>query len=287
MANFGVKNRGGRGFAADRELSAIYTELWELDENRLTPGKHYRINLQGGTKTYHHRDKAEDPLFSWVDEEVLQWPTYKTFIKLLDNYETGTGVAEVVTAEEEQENWAFINACMQTKVMKKAHQYLASKHKVSSSEHAFKIKLYELWFKLYRRTRETRVCDSSGFEHVFVGETRGDSEVIGFHNWIQFYLQEKAGHVDYQGYILGTKPEDGPKSHLLTIKFKWKEQVKPIGSSFIGTSPEFELALYTILYFCSSESHTDVTIAGQDVVLICFKMGRSALGTCHPMLPKD
>ena len=38
------------------------------------------------------------------------------FIKLLDNYETGTGVAEVVTAEEEQENWAFINACMQTKV---------------------------------------------------------------------------------------------------------------------------------------------------------------------------
>ena len=53
--------------------------------------------------------------------------------------------------------------------------------------------------------RETRVCDSSGFEHVFVGETRGDSEVIGFHNWIQFYLQEKAGHVDYQGYILGTK----------------------------------------------------------------------------------
>ena len=93
------------------------------------------------------------------------------------------------------------------------------------------------------------MCDSSGFEHVFVGETRGDSEVIGFHNWIQFYLQEKAGHVDYQGYILGTKvralscvlvkvrhntmfphltiyqPEDGPNSQLLTIKFKWKEQV--------------------------------------------------------------
>ena len=43
--------------------------------------------------------------------------------------------------------------------------------------------------------------DSSGFEHVFVGETRGADEVIHFHNWIQFYLQEKAGHVDYQGYI--------------------------------------------------------------------------------------
>ena len=48
----------------------------------------------------------------------------------------------------------------------------------------------------------TRNKDSSGFEHVFVGESR-DKEVIGFHNWIQFYLQEKLGNVDYQGYIRG------------------------------------------------------------------------------------
>ncbi len=47
--------------------------------------------------------------------------------------------------------------------------------------------------------------DSSGFEHVFVGETRGKDSVLGFHNWIQFYLQEKAGNVDYQGYILGKR----------------------------------------------------------------------------------
>ena len=69
-----------------------------------------------GTKTYHRRDQAEDPLFSWVDDEVLHRPTYRTFIKLLDNYETGTGVAEVVTEEEEQKNWAFINSCMDTEV---------------------------------------------------------------------------------------------------------------------------------------------------------------------------
>ena len=46
-----------------------------------------------------------------------------------------------------------------------------------------------------------RGVDSSGFEHVFVGETRGDKEVIGFHNWIQFYLQEKIGNVDYKGFM--------------------------------------------------------------------------------------
>ena len=77
---------------------------------------------------------------------------------------------------------------------------------------------------------------------MFVGETRGAKDVIGFHNWIQFYLQEKAGNVDYQGYILGRKvslfyqshpynyhfhiqPEEGSKSHLITIKFKWNREV--------------------------------------------------------------
>ena len=35
---------------------------------------------------------------------------------------------------------------------------------------------------------------------MFVGETR-DHDVIGFHNWIQFYLQEKRGNIDYRGFF--------------------------------------------------------------------------------------
>lgn len=46
-----------------------------------------------------------------------------------------------------------------------------------------------------------RQLDSSAFEHVFVGETRNKTDVIGFHNWIQFYLQEKRGLVDYRGFF--------------------------------------------------------------------------------------
>ncbi len=42
--------------------------------------------------------------------------------------------------------------------------------------------------------------DSSGFEHVFVGETKYNREIMGLHNWVQFYLQEKHDHVDYKGY---------------------------------------------------------------------------------------
>ncbi len=62
---------------------------------------------------------------------------------------------------------------------------------------AFKQQLYQMWFRSY--TREVR-DDSSGFEHVFVGEAR-DGKILGLHNWIQFSDQEQRGKLDYKGYI--------------------------------------------------------------------------------------
>lgn len=38
-----------------------------------------------------------------------------------------------------------------------------------------------MWFSFYRRDEQN---DSCGFEHVFVGENKGNS-ITGFHNWIQ------------------------------------------------------------------------------------------------------
>lgn len=55
----------------------------------------------------------------------------------------------------------------------------------------------ELWFPHYNRDAED---DSSGFEHVFVGES-DSGRVSGFHNWIQFYREEQRGSLDYRGYI--------------------------------------------------------------------------------------
>lgn len=54
-----------------------------------------------------------------------------------------------------------------------------------------------MWFRTY--TREVR-DDSSGFEHVFVGEAR-NGEIMGLHNWIQFSDQEQKRKLDYKGYI--------------------------------------------------------------------------------------
>ena len=54
-----------------------------------------------------------------------------------------------------------------------------------------------------------------------------------------------------------------------------------MGSTFIGTSPEFEVALYTICFLCAPENTSDIRIAGQDVIITCYKHGLN-LGTSYP-----
>ena len=59
--------------------------------------------------------------------------------------------------------------------------------------------LYDIWFDFYARSSSSsHIVDSSGFEHVFVGEKKS-STVTGFHNWVQMYLLERAGHLIYTG----------------------------------------------------------------------------------------
>ena len=57
-----------------------------------------------------------------------------------------------------------------------AHNYLAKKGKTSASPSEFKKQIHDLWFGLYRRKVPN---DSSGFEHVFVGEE--DPRDVGFY----------------------------------------------------------------------------------------------------------
>lgn len=59
----------------------------------------------------------------------------------------------------------------------------------------------ELWFNLYPRTNSSNaVNDSSGFEHVFLGELRNHT-VLGLNNWLEYYKEEKSGNINYLGWI--------------------------------------------------------------------------------------
>ena len=43
-----------------------------------------------------------------------------------------------------------------------------------------------------------------------------------------------------------------PSEHeqLITIQFEWCGELKPESSSFIGVSPTFEIALYSLCFLC-------------------------------------
>lgn len=61
-------------------------KLWDLDTDRLQPGKDYEINPQRGTDVPWTGDAAKDPLFSWVTPTIWERKCFGLFYKLLDNY---------------------------------------------------------------------------------------------------------------------------------------------------------------------------------------------------------
>ncbi|XP_068595788.1 uridylate-specific endoribonuclease C [Brachionichthys hirsutus] len=276
--------------AVNQELSGVFNELWRLDVNRLVPGIDYTISVQGragfiNQGSHVAQDRASQPLFSNVSEsKMMNSTTMSRFIKLLDNYERSVGLAEQVTAEEQTETQLFLDAVCKTEVMKRAHRYLVNKGKSSSNLRQFKSQLSLIWFHLYHRQRNAGM-DSSGFEHVFVGETKSGTEIIGFHNWIQFYLQEKNLHLDYKGYKAGRHDLPDQDDHVLNLQFSWHSLVKPVGSAFIGTSPEFEMALYTIVFLMNTDRMTKVVVNIDQcqVEVVVIRHGRS-LGTAYPKL---
>ena len=72
----------------------------------------------------------------------------------------------------------------------------------------------------------------------------------------------------------------------MTLQFTWnKSSGKPIGSSFIGTSPEFEVAIYTVCFLMHQEKVL-VKIKVYDVELTCYRLGKG-IGTAFPVSKSD
>nr|XP_043628481.1 poly(U)-specific endoribonuclease-B-like isoform X2 [Erigeron canadensis] len=265
------------------DLGQACNKLWELDYNRLVPGKDYEIDCGEGKKTYQKQDMAEGSLFTWLSEDVFRKPTISRFCSLLDNYNPHEGYKEQVTPQEKQEQVAFIEEICRTAPIQYLYEYLCSKGIVSEGHQEFKRLLTSLWFDLYGRGG-TSSC-SSAFEHVFVGEikSRGEQSVSGFHNWLQFYMEEAKGRVDYQGYIFPRRRGETPDSEtqLLTIQFEWNGVLKSVSSTMIGVSPEFEIALYTLCFYMGGEDN-HVELGPYYVNIKCYRLGNK-LGSAFPI----
>ena len=168
--------------------------------------------------------------------------------------------------------------------MQYVHLYLSANHKAPKEREQFIELLNTIWFGLYRRKVDN---DSSGFEHVFLGEFK-ETEVIGLHNWIQLYFEEKRGNLDYLGFIKPKRNQGSmPTSHhqFINIQFEWKGLLKRESSSFIGTSPEFEFALYSLFFLMGIEEQV-VTVGSYKVNIKTFSIrgahGKLFIGSSFP-----
>eukprot|EP00397_Hematodinium_sp_SG-2012_P044308 GEMP01049457.1.p1 GENE.GEMP01049457.1~~GEMP01049457.1.p1 ORF type:complete len:435 (+),score=71.59 GEMP01049457.1:90-1394(+) len=201
-------------------------ELWSIEQkyrlygDRQIAGRQYfSINTQGHAP--YSGDRASRPLFQFVDYAWLQRPTVKAFIALLDNYERDTGKVDTMSGSELREVDQFLHACLQTAHFRFLREYLMQKRICCVGKlPELRELVYDLWFAPYKRGTKD---DSSGFEHVFVGEERR-GKIIGFHNWIQFYLEEKKRKVDYLGWTGKSPKMDSDKSPaVVSAKFQWDD----------------------------------------------------------------
>ncbi|XP_068226063.1 uridylate-specific endoribonuclease-like [Palaemon carinicauda] len=259
----------------DDEIRDLTEALLSFDINNV--GSLIEVNPQGkGTSG----DLAPGPFFTSVPPEALSGPTISALIALQDNYIPDVNTREIEEPGEAVELDNFLDAILDTKVMQMTSDFLYEKKLCTGS---MREKVKEIWFQLYPRGNGGALS-SSGFEHSFVGEIKNGA-VSGFHNWVHFYNEEKNGNLDYGGW---SKMKDfDEKGMVLEDHFEWQNYEKQVGSSFIGTSPEFEIAVYTLCFLTRPDSLCPVRMRGQQFKIQTWTYqyaGKTLVGSAYPYL---
>ncbi|XP_045596807.1 endoribonuclease CG2145 isoform X2 [Procambarus clarkii] len=255
------------------EVRQLTEELLTLDTGLSQPS----VSRQGKTSGSSTGDSATNPLIVNVPRATLSKPTVELMQRLLDNYEPRTTSTEVHTNAEITEENNFVDALMQTPLMQRLETFLKQKNLIRSS---LQSTLKDIWFTLYRRGG--RNIASSGFEHVFVGELK-DGKVAGFHNWLNFRKEEQEGDLDYKGYMKFVDLHG--KGQIVKLRFEWLNEAKPVGTVFIGTTPELEIALYTLCFLAKPDSKCPVQLAGNKFNIQTWTFtsgGKTVIGSAYP-----
>lgn len=263
--------------ASDEEISILTENLLSKDSNN--QNKHITLNLQGKTRSTERTDEAPNKLME-VNEVAFESPTIAKMRLLFNNYELDTLVNEHVTPIERKEENDFLDAVMATTVMRQAMSFLQNKGLLTPDPKTHRDLMKTIWFTMYSRGQGR--IGSSGFEHVFLTEVKNDT-VIGLHNWVYFYEEEKAGHIDYKGYI--KKIDLGNRGSILKYRFDLNNLQKPVNTLFIGTSPELEMALYTICFQLRPDKDCPITLNGNKINIITHTWryrGKSLIGSAFP-----
>ncbi|KAK1902249.1 Poly(U)-specific endoribonuclease [Dissostichus eleginoides] len=249
----------------DQRIKSLSEALYALDSNKASSSE-LIINPQAlvhDSQTSSKKDLSSENLFRYLNEEVLfSRPTYTAFLAVLDNYNRMTVGPRAV-----------------------CFPYTKG---VYASEEEFLQDLKMMWFGLYSRNNNKK--DSSGFEHIFAGEIKG-GKVSGFHNWIQFYLLEKRGKLNYYSHSFNGPWTSYPD--VLGMQFMWEGYFKQVGSAVIGCSPEFDFALYSLCYITRPGEQCRLSLGGKQLMIQTYTWensfygdGKKYIGSAFPATPR-
>lgn len=227
-----------QGKISVNELQDVVTMLWFADADRRNLTLHYQAKLDK-----ENVDKSHDKFFP-VDTltNFHRKSTIEKLLKIFDLYDNQPSPGDLDQNLLRKRTEELLNELMKTKEFMILQQKL-KQYGVRSAEtvEGFKNLMDEIWFKRYKRKNSGKL-GSSAFQHVFVGEIdHRKEEVSGMHNWIRFFVLEQKNLIDYAGFVNGG-------SYATTIKYRFKGNWKSFGSMFVGTSPEFDMSVFTLCY---------------------------------------
>ncbi|XP_003376439.1 putative elongation factor TS [Trichinella spiralis] len=192
-------------------------------------------------------DKATGPLdklIKHLSPEALKLPTVQALFDLVNFYTPKLGIQEDETPEKMQKIEAFLDEVMKSNVIRLLvnHFKLAGVQEVDTIDE-FRMWIKKKWFTTYARRNEEGINDSSLFEHFFFGEIVEEEEkVLGLHYWMRYFLLESAGQITYLGYKMKEAES------YATVAYKWNGFRKDSGTMLLRTTPEFEIALFSMGY---------------------------------------
>ncbi|KAM7005834.1 uridylate-specific endoribonuclease A [Tautogolabrus adspersus] len=283
---------GGSGVITDAEIKSLSETLYALDSNKASASQ-LIIDPQAlvhDSQTGSQSDLSSRLLFKYLDEQTLfSRPTYAALLAVLDNYNRMTGQTEDMSSQQLAEQYTFLKETMSnTELGRELFAFLYTKG-VYASEEEFINDLKMMWFGLY--SRNNNKMDSSGFEHIFAGEVKG-GKVSGFHNWIQFYLLEKRGKLNYYSHSFNGPWTTYPD--VLGMQFKWDGYYKQVGSAVIGCSPEFDFALYSLCYITRPGKQCRLSLGGKELMIQTYTWdnssygdGKKFIGSAFPATPRN
>lgn len=273
-----VVNPSPTGYiVTDSDIQKLSEELFAKDKNNAYA--HITMSLQGQKTDDSSTDDAPEPLLA-VKPEALEIPTIKAVRSLFDNYELNTNVKEDVTLEERKEELNLLDTFLATDVLSTTMKYLADKGYIPNDEYEFKDTLKRIWFSQFKRAEGE--ASSSGFETVFLAEQLG-TDIIGLHDWIYFNEQETAKKANYLGYIKQVNLKNN--GAIVKIRSSLNDIVQPVTTIFVGTSPELEMALYTLCFFTRPNSICPISLGETKFVIFAIRVnyfGKDILISAYP-----